>query len=174
MVSNSDYQGSGGTTKTVMKTPVFSTLNYTAANLNFEHFFNSLSDDAFVQISTDNSTWTTLADYTTDQGTEVYNIAGDYYEEHLAPATLAIPAAFLNQPTVWVRFRYVSAYGFWWAVDNVNITGTIPNNIAWTATPSLNAGLPGAAGTASLTNIAISVTPTAGGIYTYSAVASGN
>lgn len=54
-LSNSDAQGSGGTTETILSTPSFSTQGYSTLSLSYYHFFryNSGTDDrARVEVST--------------------------------------------------------------------------------------------------------------------------
>jgi hypothetical protein len=135
-LTNSDAQGSGGTTATELKSPAFSTINYTTANIKFYHYFKSYTTSSGkVEASTDGSNWTTLQTYT---GSNVGTSAA------FASATVALTAGFLNQPTVYIRFKYDGSYGYYWALDNVSVVGDalVPGMITWSPTTGLfkNAG----------------------------------
>lgn len=177
VLSNSDDQA-GTTTQTTLVSPAFSTVNYNTATLSFYHNYSHITgDSATVEISLNGTTWTYLKSYKTDQGTETY--LGDdgfyyYYQENFAADNITIPSGFLNKSTVYIRFRYESTYGFWWALDNFKVEGNPQASIAWTANPSIGAGLPAGAGTASTANASITVTPTATGTIIYTATATGS
>ncbi|GAA4037212.1 hypothetical protein GCM10022386_23750 [Flavobacterium cheonhonense] len=130
-LSDSDRQGSGGTTATILQSPTFSTVGLTDASLNFFHYYRDWdgTDFAYVEVSTDGTNWTALNTYTTTQGASngfllvTTNLSG-----------------YLNQPTVSIRFRYAGVYAYYWAIDNVSVTGTAATppapTYAWTSTPS--------------------------------------
>ena len=128
-LSNSDEQGSGGTTATILQSPVFSTVGFTTANIGFYHYYNSYTGGTSkIEASTNGSTWTTLQTYTTvDQGTA----------SAFANQTIALTAPFLNQSTVYIRFKYDAVYQFYWAIDNVSITGTGSTAFTWSPTTGL-------------------------------------
>jgi hypothetical protein len=124
-LSNSDAQGSGGSTATILQTPAFSTVGYSAADLSFYHYFKHgiVSDPATVAISSDGTSWTTLETFTANTG----SVAS------FAQASYSLSALFLNQPVVFVRFTYTAATTqYFWGIDNVTITGTpTANPITW-------------------------------------------
>lgn len=128
-LSNSDAQGSGNTS-TILQSPSFSTVGLSGASLTFYHHLRSFSgQSAVVQASTDGSNWATLAGpYTSTQGA-ANNFA-------LVTANLS---AYLNQPTVFIRFKFDSPWGWYWAVDNVTVAGTLATapdaTYAWTSNP---------------------------------------
>ncbi|MBK7754309.1 MAG: hypothetical protein IPI41_17385 [Flavobacteriales bacterium] len=71
LLSNSDDQGSGGTTATVLKSPGFNTEGYTALSLTYFHHyrFNSgATDRGYVEVSTDDQNWTTVQTHSSTQG----------------------------------------------------------------------------------------------------------
>ncbi len=128
IMSNSDAQGTGGSTNTQLVSPAFSTVGYSAAGINFYQYYNDYdaADFAYVEASLNGSSWTTLQTYTSDQGSAAAFVN----------STANLTAPFLNQPTVYVRFRYVAVYGFYWAIDNVKVSGTgALNTYAWTSSP---------------------------------------
>jgi hypothetical protein len=104
--------------ETTLESPVFSTLNFTTAAINFYQYFEKNSTDtARVEISTNGTTWTTLQNYTTSQGTlQLFKFS-----------TVTITAPYLNQATVYIRFKYkspVATGGYGFAIDNVSISGS--------------------------------------------------
>ncbi len=129
-LSNSSAQGFGNssTTATILKSPPFSTTGYSAAILSFYHYYKSGNGgSAAVDISTDGTSWTNLLYYTYDWGL----IAP------FANTTISLPASFLNQPTVYIRFKYDANWQYFWGIDNVSITGT-PNSVPITWSPTTN------------------------------------
>lgn len=128
--SDSDAQGTGSTTATILQSPTFSTIGLDEVTFSFYQFYRDYdtSDFARVEISTDGTNWTTLQTYTTDQGT------GTAFALEIIDLS-----AYLDEATVSVRFRYDAVWAYYWAVDNVLITGATNNGPAtyeWTSTPS--------------------------------------
>jgi acetyltransferase-like isoleucine patch superfamily enzyme len=152
-LSDSDAQGSGSTAATILQSPAFSTVGLTAANLSFFHYYRDYdaADFAYVEVSTDGSNWTTLNTYTTTQGA-----SGGFVQ------VTASLDGYLNQPTVRIRFKYDAVWGYYWAIDNVSVTGNSPAQatFAWTSTP---------AGFTSAVQNPTGVTQTAATVYTVTA-----
>lgn len=122
--SNSDAQGSGSTTATILRSPAFSTVGYTSASINFYHHLyepSAASSTAKVEVSTNGTDWTTLQTYDATTGTYTA----------FAQATVNLTAAFLNQPTVYVRFKFDGAWRYFWSIDNVSISGAQVATISW-------------------------------------------
>lgn len=157
---DSDRQGSNGTTNTTLRSPAFSTVGLGSASLSFYHFYRdyNANDFAYVEISTNDTNWTNLTTYTSTQG--------DPNAFQLVTINLA---SYLNQGTVYIRFRYAGAYGYYWAVDNVSVTGVSstppPATFAWTSTPT---------GYTSSVQNPTGVFPTAAATYTVTATNSYN
>jgi hypothetical protein len=126
--SNSDSQGSGGTTDTSITSPVFNLSNFSSASLNFYHHFNSYSsaDSAKVQVSTNGSTWVDVTTYTTDQGA----LTG------FALSTINLNA-YVGNSSVQVRFKYNASWGLYWLIDNVSVTGTQTTTVTWSPITNL-------------------------------------
>jgi len=121
-LTNSDAQGTGGSTSTFLQSPAFSLVGFTTANLSFWHYFRNASSTAKVEVSIDGGgTWTSLTQYTTDQGS-----AGNFTNVNLSLS------AYVGQPVVYIRFNYTASYGWYWAIDNVTVSGDIANSILWT------------------------------------------
>ncbi|HEY5408706.1 MAG TPA: putative Ig domain-containing protein [Ginsengibacter sp.] len=160
MLANSD--DGGGNTNTALISPVVSTVGYTSLSLSYTTYYRKYFTDVFVgvEVSTNNgASWTAVQNLTgTTTGT-----SGNFSTQ-----TVNLNA-YINKPSFQIRFRYSSNNGYWWAVDNVSVTGNSSiNNYSWTATPA-TAGLPAGAGTPSLANANIFVTPTAAGSNVYTA-----
>ena len=93
IMSSSDLQGSGGTTNTNIVTTSFSTVGLTSATIALNHYYryNSGTDDrAYVEASTNGTTWTALQTFSSTQGTA----------SNFANTSIALTASFLGQSTV--------------------------------------------------------------------------
>ncbi len=127
-MTNSDAPGSGNTTNTTLVSPAFSLVGYTDASLSFWHRYDWIGDDnANVEISTDGGgSWTSLVVYAADQGAPT------------AFANANIPLnAYLGMGGLRIRFRYFATWDWYWAIDNVSITGTpAPATFSWSSNPS--------------------------------------
>jgi hypothetical protein len=132
-LTDSDAQGNGGTTATTLQSPAFSTVGLNAADVTFWQYYRyynqGIVETAKVQISTNGTSWTDLSTYSTvNQGTATGFVQTSFSL-----------AAYLNQATVYIRFKYDAAYDWYWAIDNFSVTGTYatpPASFAWTSTPS--------------------------------------
>jgi hypothetical protein len=126
-ISNSDAQGSGSTTNTELKSPVFSTTGFSVANLSFYHYLR-FPETATVDYSINGgATWVNIQTYTTTQGTST----------GFVNVNLALPAGALNQPSVMIRFNYIDSWGYYWAIDNVSISGTQVATMVWSPRTNL-------------------------------------
>ncbi len=127
-LSNSASQGAGGTTNTILQSPVMSTIGYSTLSLNFYHYYRdngASGDDASVEVSTNGSTWTSVANYTTTQGAS----------NGFVNVSISLNA-YVAQPSLYVRFRYAASNDFYWAIDNVVISGSSTvYDYAWTSSP---------------------------------------
>ncbi|MBK8712903.1 MAG: hypothetical protein IPL97_13720 [Niastella sp.] len=64
-----------------------------------------------------------MVSYTSTQGS-----AGSFTK-----ATISFPAAALGQPNVKIRFYYSATWDWYWAIDNVKISGTY-QPLQWSST----------------------------------------
>ena len=115
-LSNSDAQGNGSTIATILQSPAFSTLNYNSVNLSFYHYFreDAAASTAVVEASTDRINWTNLQTYTSTTGSS----------SSFSLETIALTPAFIDQPLVYIRFKYDGSWSSYWAIDNVQVTGS--------------------------------------------------
>jgi len=123
-----DADISTNVTATQLVSPSFSLTNYANASLNFQTFYEHYAGDiADVDISTNGgSTWVNLAAYTANIGT----MTG------FAARTISLNA-YVGQSNLMVRFNYNSTFGYWWALDNISVTGTPIPAPTWTSPISL-------------------------------------
>ncbi|MCX6233721.1 MAG: HYR domain-containing protein, partial [Bacteroidetes bacterium] len=126
-LSNSQAQG-GGTTRTFLISPAMNTVGYTTLQLDFWHYYRDRgnSDDfAYIEVSTNGSTWIVNTTFNTTRGA-----ANNFRHE-----TINL-SADINNPTFYIRFRYTATNDYYWAIDNVTITGTSPlPSCEWTSDP---------------------------------------
>lgn len=117
-MSNSDTSGSSSYTVSKLTSPVFSLANYSGATLTFQQAYEYWpAGDSIVslQISTDGGgTWSTLQNYV---GANVGNRTGFVTE------TFSLNA-YLGQTNLRLRFYYYCHWGYYWAIDNILISGT--------------------------------------------------
>jgi hypothetical protein len=149
VLANSDIGDAGSVTNTTLVSPAFSTQGYSSLQLSFlQRLAYQTGDVAVVEASTDGTTWTAVASYTTDQGTVS------------APTTSTVDlSAFSNKPRVQVRWRYATSWAYYWALDNVQFSGTQPTpSYAWSVVSG--DGLP-----AVTTTPTVTVAPTQTSVY---------
>lgn len=130
-LSNSDAQGSGSTTNSELSSPTINLTDYISASITFfSHFdYNAVADRCYIEVtSTGAAPWTRIDSI---NGADFGTLSG------FASKTTAIPSAFLNSATFRVRFVFRASWGYWWAIDNVSITGNKQQNITWSPTAGL-------------------------------------
>ena len=128
-ISNSQAQGSGGTTNTTLVSPSINTVGYSNLQLDFWHYYNDNSnndDIAYVEVSTNGSAWTTVQTFNSDLGNS------NPFDQH---STIDL-SAYINKPVLYIRFRYYATNDYYWALDNVTVSGTIVPTILWTSNTS--------------------------------------
>ena len=140
-VANSDAAGGKGsfdyTTITTLVSPSFSTENYAAGAVSFRQYFQYSSAVydylAAVQYSVNGGTWNTITSYSTTQGSDT----------GVQPlTTLTLPGGALGQANVRIRFAYTADWSYYWAIDDVSITGT-PQPITYAVSPTTDATVSG-------------------------------
>ena len=161
-LSNSAEQGNA-TTATILQSPVMNSVGYSSLSLEFFQYNLDYDDSDFarVEVSTNGSTWTTINTTTTTQGAE----------NNFLRTTLNLDN-YINQATLYIRFKYDAQFDWFWAIDNVKVIGmpiTYNYNYSWSAAPAATAGLPAGAGTPSVSNTKIDVKPSQTTTYTVTA-----
>lgn len=114
--------GSGQSQNADLITPVLDCSAYNTVTLAFNHYFRQGGGGSgTLSYSIDGgTTWTTIQTWTTSTSN---------------PATFSQTiAGAANQAQVKFRWNYTGTYGYWWAVDDVSVTGTTTNTLS--VTPS--------------------------------------
>ena len=134
VMTNSDAQGSGTTTSTYLRSPVFSLANYANASLKFHHYYRGyVNGSGKVQISTDGgATFADLRMYSTlSSGTRTA------FQEITVDLT-----PYLGQTNLRIQFFFEGFWSWYWAVDNVSVVGTKNAQLVWDTVPP-TIGFPG-------------------------------
>ena len=138
-MSNSDAQGSGGTTNTTLTlTDEVSFAGYTNVSLSYWQYYRGWgTGTAQTQIWNDVNgndildgpeTWVTLQSFSTVDNGSQSNFVNQVID--LTP--------YAGLTNVRIRFNYSGAiFGWYWAVDNVRITGSGPASLSWAPTTGL-------------------------------------
>jgi uncharacterized repeat protein (TIGR01451 family) len=130
MLSNSDAHYYGTTDERLIS-PALNTTGYLSLELTFQHYYRDVSagygDYAYVQVSTNGTTWQIVRTYNSTQGTLA----------NFSDVTIDL-TAYINQPELYIRFRYYAPWGYYWLVDNVSVVGTPQSsaNVVWTSNTS--------------------------------------
>ncbi|WP_405199562.1 LamG-like jellyroll fold domain-containing protein [Christiangramia sp. LLG6405-1] len=123
-ITDSDAQGQNGNTRTILLyNEPLNTIGYSSLELSFWQDYRDWdnNDRGRVQVSTNKSDWTTV---------ETINGSG-----HRDENTTVDLSGFIGQEELYIRFNYRANWGYWWAIDDVKITGegsTIPD-VTWTS-----------------------------------------
>ncbi len=118
VMANADTSGSASTLSTRITSPMFSLAAYTSATLTFQHAYDYWpAGDLFVnlEISTNGgATWSPIVNF---RGTNIGT------KTAFANQSFSLNS-FLGNANVKIRFNYHSSFGYYWAIDNILITGT--------------------------------------------------
>ncbi|MEI7726449.1 MAG: YCF48-related protein [Bacteroidota bacterium] len=108
---NSGAYGSGGNQNADLITPLLDLSGYASVTLGFSHFFkSSFGTSGKISYSTNNGTsWTTLQTFTSTSANP-------------ALFSMSIPGA-AGQSQVKFKWNYTGGNGYYWAIDDVQITG---------------------------------------------------
>jgi hypothetical protein len=115
---NSDAAGQGSTTNADIKwagTPVDLT-GYENVTLKFSNATRNWSSTYKVIVSTNGTTWT---EFQVNQ-----HITTNINTANPETVVLNISSVAGNQPTVWIGFRFEASWGWFWAIDDVEIVET--------------------------------------------------
>ncbi|MDD2306717.1 MAG: G8 domain-containing protein [Prolixibacteraceae bacterium] len=113
-----------------LTSPSINTTGYNSLLLSFWHYYRSggSSDHAEIMVSTDNSNWTSVHEFTSNQGNNPNSFVN---------YTLDI-SGYVGSTSLYIQFRYQGRNDYYWAIDNVTISGTptLVANILWTSSTS--------------------------------------
>ena len=112
-ILDSDHYGSGNSQDADLITPPFDFYNYEDINLSFEHYFRSYSgSSATLSYSIDGGiSWTILETWTASTSN-----AETYSQD--------VSAEVAGRSSVKFKWNYTGTFGYYWAVDDISITGT--------------------------------------------------
>ncbi|MFM7748233.1 MAG: hypothetical protein ACKO7X_09985 [Bacteroidota bacterium] len=99
-----------------------SLVGQSGVQLSFRQYFRRFMEDHIVEVSYDSTNWT-----------EVYNSSNVIpTNTTIANTTLVrinISPIAANRPNVWVRFNYVGAWDWFWAIDDIEVSTLPPNDL---------------------------------------------
>ncbi|AUC86051.1 hypothetical protein CW731_12510 [Polaribacter sp. ALD11] len=124
-ILNSDNYGNGNSQNATLETREFDTGIYDVITLEFDYQYRDYqSPESCIVEVFNGATWETVASYTTNSGANY--IAVDNGATHVI---LNITTQSNAASNVKVRFTYTGDWDYWWAIDNVKVTGeTVPTN----------------------------------------------
>lgn len=117
-------------THTILTSPSFSLVNYTAASLSFNQYYFAFTQDTTVNVEYSIDGGTTWVPFVVQAGSTAGTPSWTAGTPNL---TVALPAATLGQSDVRLRWNYLSAWGWYWTVDNIKVFGTPTLSYTWTA-----------------------------------------
>jgi len=123
-ILDSDNYGVGNTQNADLTTPSLDLSDFTSVNLTFQHYYyHYTGSSANLSYSTNGgSTWTTIQTWTLST-------------DNAATFSQDLTAQLAGQSNVKFRWKYIGSYAWYWAVDDISITGTGgPNH--WTGATS--------------------------------------
>ncbi|GAA4468663.1 hypothetical protein GCM10023093_26720 [Nemorincola caseinilytica] len=159
MQSSPDATSMGTITQTILTSPSFSLVGYTAATLTFNQYYRFYAPgDINVTV-----------DYSIDGGGSwlpIHNQLGAdagaaSWDPTVPNAVVALPADAMGEPDVRLRWNYHSNFGWYWTIDNVKVDGASTLSYTWT-------GLAGASGLSCITCDTVTITPAMVGDNVYS------
>ncbi|PHI19507.1 hypothetical protein CEQ90_12475 [Lewinellaceae bacterium SD302] len=118
-IANSDAAGNGSSSNEVLTTPVFNGSSVTNLTLEFDQYARVYSgngdfNETFRTEIYDGNSWQTVYLRTEAQGS-----IGDWGNPNHQTINLSAYAAPNNQ----LRFTYIAEWDYWWAIDNVQVSG---------------------------------------------------
>ena len=115
---NSDAAGNGSSTNEILLSPVFNGLAYGTLSLEWDQYIRTYTGNNFTETFTvqlfNGSQWVTVYQRNGNQGNQ-----GNWASPDSPSVDLTAHRAANNQ----LRFVYVANYDWWWALDNVVVTG---------------------------------------------------
>jgi M6 family metalloprotease-like protein/uncharacterized repeat protein (TIGR02543 family) len=112
---NSDAYGSGNSQNADLVTPLLDLSNYSDITLSFIHYYRHLSSSATLSYSINGgSSWTQIQQWTASTSNPVtFN---------------QVISGLAGQSQVKLKWNYTGSYGWYWSIDNIQITGSEVTN----------------------------------------------
>ncbi len=139
-LSNSDAQGNGGgsTTNTELISPLMSFVGYTNVSLSYwQHYRNFPTGVIETQIWDDADNSGTVNGSETVSTVQTFSTVGSGTASNFVNITIDL-TPFAGLADMRLRFKYSNAtWAWWWALDNVKVTGSGPASLTWLPTAGL-------------------------------------
>tara|TARA_B100000809_G_scaffold107339_1_gene105826 strand:+ start:24984 stop:26213 length:1230 start_codon:yes stop_codon:yes gene_type:complete len=120
-ILDSDNYGNGNSQDATLETLGFATGLYETITLEYDYQYRDYQSRESCTVEVyDGSSWTAVANYTTGVGN---NYSGATH------VTIDITTEVGAASNAKVRFTYTGDWDLWWALDNVEITGTSPSSL---------------------------------------------
>ncbi len=111
-----------------LTSPAINTAGYTSLELSYWQYYEDGASQPEIRVSTDKNNWTTIETIYNDEGSPT----------HFSKKTIPLDA-WVGNPAIYIQFYYTYRVGnnpYWWAIDNVNLTGESPTaDMFWTSNP---------------------------------------
>lgn len=122
-ILDSDTYGNGNSQNADLVTPLLDFTGYTSVNLSFEHYFRQYTSSTGTLSYSINggNTWTVIQTWTSNTA-------------NAATFDQDMSGQLAGQANVKFKWNYVGAYDYYWAVDDISITGVRPG--LWTGATS--------------------------------------
>lgn len=139
-MSNSDSQGSGSssTTNTELTSPLISFVGYTNVSLSYWQYYRG-----YTAGSADTQVWNDANGNGLVDGSETiatvqsFNTTSQGLPSNFVNQIIDL-SAYAGQTNIRIKFKYTNATWAWyWALDNVKITGSGPAALTWSPTTGL-------------------------------------
>jgi len=114
-ILDSDHYGSGNSQNADLVTPVLDISEFTNVNLYFEHYFRSYSGSSATLSYSINggNNWTDIQTWTAST-------------TNAATFNQDVSSQVAGQSNVRFKWNYTGTWGYYWAVDDISITGSSP------------------------------------------------
>jgi PKD repeat protein len=122
-ILDSDHYGDGNSQNADLVTPVLNLSQFTGITLSFQHYFREWSGSSATLSCSINggSSWTVMHTWTTETANP------EIFSQN-------ITAQVAGHPNVRFKWNYTGSWGYYWAVDDISITGQVPG--LWKGTVS--------------------------------------
>lgn len=127
---DSDLYCSGDQSAYLQTANSFDCSSLSGVIVRFEQFYRKYTDETFVEVSTDGSTWT---QFEVNEGLSLNASTANPAEGFVNISSVAA-----NEPTVWIRFYFLSGVAnggdgcdYAWMVDDVSVEEAPENNMAF-------------------------------------------
>jgi PKD repeat protein len=129
-ILDSDHYGYGNSQDADLITPPLDLTSFNGVTLSFQHHFEVYANE------------TATLSYSINGGS-TWNLLQVWVNSTNNPEIFSqdVTSRVAGHSRVKFKWNYTGTWGWWWAVDDINITGTIPG--LWTGAVSANWNLPG-------------------------------